>query len=298
MSMSSLRLVGERQHGLVTMRDLREHLTDSERRTAVRRGWLVQVRPHVYRLAGATPTWRQAVLAAVLRSGPSGHASHATAAALWGMPGFVARSTTAIEITVQRGQRPRLSGVRVHQATVLPEHHVTTVDHTRVTSAARTLCDIDGRVSRARLSRIVDELLIRRVVSLPALADVHAEIRRGRGVPRAMADVLAERREEWQRADSRREAELVRWLVEAGLPPPVQQHTIDGFRIDLAYPDHRLLIEYDGFDPHVTRTAFDGDRRRQNALLLDGGAVVLRYTSASTREEVVRDVTAALRRAS
>ncbi len=58
-----------------------------------------------------------------------------------------------------------------------------------------------------------------------------------------------------------------------------------------------MFLEYDGFEAHRTRTAFDGDRRRAHALALVAGATVLRFTSASTREEVVRDVTAALERA-
>ncbi len=53
-------------------------------------------------------------------------------------------------------------------------------------------------------------------------------------------------------------------------------------------------MEYDGFGAHTTRSAFDADRRRQNALVLRDGLMVLRFTSASTREEVVRDVAAAL----
>ena len=77
----------------------------------------------------------------------------------------------------------------------------------------------------------------------------------------------------------------------------MQQHEFDGYVVDLAYPERRLLVEYDGFAGHSTRSRFDGDRRRANALVLRHGVTLLRYTSASTREEVVREVTMALRRA-
>jgi hypothetical protein len=52
-------------------------------------------------------------------------------------------------------------------------------------------------------------------------------------------------------------------------------------------------IEYDGWDPHRVRGAFDGDRARQNPLEIVGW-LMLRYTSASTREVVVQDVAEAI----
>ena len=75
------------------------------------------------------------------------------------------------------------------------------------------------------------------------------------------------------------------------------QFPVGGYQVDWAYPEERVFLEYDGFDSHSTRTAFDDDRRRANALALVAGATVLRFTSASTREEVVRDAMAALERA-
>jgi very-short-patch-repair endonuclease len=297
MTMRSLRELGERQLGLVTTRDVREHLTRERARTAERRGWLVRVRPHVYRFAGARPSWHQSVLAAILVAGPDAVASHGTAAAVWRLAGFPATSATAIDITVPRGRRPQLAGLRLHQTTIGPGCHRSAVDFVPVTDVARTLCDLDGAVPVARLGRIVDDALTRKLVTIRELAETYGELRRGSRRSRAMGRVLAERGAEWDDADSPREARLVRWLTDAGLPPPVQQHAVDGYRVDLAYPVHGVFIEYDGFDPHASRTTFDHDRRRQNVLTLRAGATVLRFTSASTREEVVRDVTAALRHA-
>jgi hypothetical protein len=167
-----------------------------------------------------------------------------------------------------------------------------------VTSIERTVCDLAGVIGERRLGRLVDELLVRRDLSLARLRTVHAEMVRGARPTRPLRQVLAERGVGWDRAESRPEAEIVEWLVAAGLPPPVQQHEVNGYRVDLAYPDQRVFIEYDGFDAHATRSRFDGDRQKANVLQLAAGATVLRYTSASTREEVVRQVTHALRRAS
>ena len=112
--MESLRAKAERQHGLVTTAQLRRYIGEGPARTGVRRGWLVAVRPHVYRFSGARPTWRQAVCAATLIGGPMARASHATAAPLWAMPGFPASSSTPIELTVPRGRRPQLRTIPLH----------------------------------------------------------------------------------------------------------------------------------------------------------------------------------------
>jgi very-short-patch-repair endonuclease len=296
MTMWSLRQLGERQLGLVTTRQLRDELSERAARTAAERGWLVRVRPHVYRFAGSKPTWHQAVRAALLVAGEDAVASHGTAAALWVLPGFRANASTSIHLTVPRGRRPQLAGLQVHQTRIGPGCHRAVVDDIPVTDAARTLCDLDGVVPVSRLGHLVDDALIRKVVTIAELGDTYAALRRGSRHGQAMARVLADRGAEWHQADSRPEARLVRWLVEAGLPPPVQQHRVDRYRVDLAYPELNLLIEYDGFDAHTTRTSFDHDRRRGNRLVLEG-ATVLRYTSASTREEVVRDVTTVMARA-
>ncbi len=88
----------------------------------------------------------------------------------------------------------------------------------------------------------------------------------------------------------------MRWLTDAGLPRPVQQHrvVVDGrnLRLDAAYPDLGIAIEYDGWDAHRTRTRFDSDRARGNDLEIRGW-MVLRFTSTSSRRDVVEATTAA-----
>jgi very-short-patch-repair endonuclease len=297
MSLRSLQEIGGRQLGLVTLDQVDRQLTAAEYRTALRRGWLVRVRPRVLAFGGSRCSWHQAVLAAALSAGPSAVASHRSAAALWGFPGFPAAEPTPIDVMVPHGRQPRLGGLRVRTSRILVAHHVSTRDVIPVTSVERTLCDLGSIVSAPRLGRIVDELLVRREVSIVRLRAVHAELVAGARPTRAIGRVLAERGEEWDRAHSRPEATIVGWLREAGLPPPVQQYELGGYQVDAAYPELGVFIEYDGFDGHATRSRFDHDRKRGNVLVLAHGATVLRYTSSSTREEVVREVSAALRRA-
>jgi very-short-patch-repair endonuclease len=296
MSLRSLHRLGERQHGVVTWRQLHAHVTLQIGRTARTRGWIEPVRSNVYRLAGSERTWHQAVMAAVLAAGDEAVASHATAAALWRFEGFRPGSI-GLEVTVRRGRRPRLERVTVHATSRLRTEDRCHRDRIPVTSAARTVCDLDARLPEPRLARLVDDALVRKLVTIEQLRETYEALRGGRRSIRAIGRILAARGDEAALADSVPEAQLVRWLRDAGLPEPEQQHRIDAYRVDLAYPSRGLLVEYDGFEAHTTRSAFDADRRRQNALVLRDGPVVLRFTSASTREEVVRDVAMALARA-
>ena len=94
---------------------------------------------------------------------------------------------------------------------------------------------------------------------------------------------------------------VLRWLIhEAGLPAPVLQHVIrdgdGGFlgQVDLAWPDQRLLVEFDG-NVHRERRVFIKDLRRQNGLVL-AGWTVLRFTSADVLGRL-QQVIAAIRTA-
>jgi very-short-patch-repair endonuclease len=95
------------------------------------------------------------------------------------------------------------------------------------------------------------------------------------------------------------EAHLLQLLVRHGLPEPVAQFPVvaggERFVIDLAYPDARVLLEYDGFLPHISPRQFARDRRRQNLLML-AGWLVLRFSNTDLRDRPVW-VAAQVRRA-
>ncbi len=81
----------------------------------------------------------------------------------------------------------------------------------------------------------------------------------------------------------------LRWLlIQAGLPRlEVQVNLSDGAarfvgRVDLYYPEARLVLEYDGGN-HRERMA--DDNRRQN-LLINSGYRVLRFTAADIHNRV------------
>ncbi len=251
--------LARRQHGLVsfeqTGRD--RHGVDH----AIAAGRLERVRRGVYRIAGAPRTWEQNVMAAVLAI-PLSRASHRTAARLFGLEEF---ADDLVEVTVRSRQHSRRDGVTVHETAIVGPRHGQTLLGIPCMSVARTLCDLTAVTDRWTVERAVDESLRKRLVTLPALTAVFADLEHpGRHRSTVMRAILEQRATGLRSGDSHAEVRLVKLLVAAGLPRPVQQHELRAngrtIRIDLAYPELRIAIEYDGWDFHSSRSAFDRDR--------------------------------------
>jgi Transcriptional regulator, AbiEi antitoxin len=282
-----------RQHGLVT-RDqaLAAGMSDDQVHRRVRGGrWAVQ-RRGVYRVTGAPSTEEQAVMAAVLAAGPAVVASHLTAARLWRLR---LPEPEGIELTTPPGRRLRAEGVQQHRFTQLSADDVHRLRGIPVTSPARTLVDCSGRVGPDELGRVVDDALRRRLVRLPDLVRSHARVTSGRRPTAAMARVLEERAAGHDPGGSDRELQVLRTLVAAGLPAPVQQHPVTvgtrSFRLDLAYPQAMVAIEFDGWDAHGTFEAFHGDRERSRLLVAAGWRLV-HVTARTTPADLVGAVRA------
>src|SRR5262245_19932003 len=128
MGFEELRSTAEHQLGLVTWRQVCDEVGERTMRNSVASGWLVPVRGGVYRVAGTPMSWLHAVRGAVLAAGPEAWASHAAAAAVWGLVGFRRSSLTAIDVSVRRGRRVKLAGIQLHECRVLPVAHTSTVD--------------------------------------------------------------------------------------------------------------------------------------------------------------------------
>jgi very-short-patch-repair endonuclease len=78
---------------------------------------------------------------------------------------------------------------------------------------------------------------------------------------------------------------VLRWLVhDDGLPMPHLQYPVldaGGTVVaaaDMAWPERKVLVEFDG-DVHRERKTFVTDRRRQNRVVA-AGWFILRFTSA------------------
>ena len=164
-----------------------------------------------------------------------------------------------------------------------------------MTTPERTWRDLAGVLPEGALLAVTDQLLARWC----SRADLERQLAgrpTGRGCARARAVLPV--------ADPAAESPMesvLRWLVHAaGLPAPVLQYVVRDdagrflARADLAWPDRRVLVEFDG-DVHRERDVFVGDLRRQNRVV-SAGWTVLRFTSADTLGRP-DDVVAGIRRA-
>jgi very-short-patch-repair endonuclease len=300
MSDSRIAAVASRQLGLITRAQLVVDLAVSPHTVHdwVRHRRLEPTRRGVYRIAGAPGSWQQDLLAVCLAGGPKTYASFTAGAAVHALAGFDAET---LEVT-QFEQRPFVTdGVTVHESEVFGPTHVSRVGALPVTSVARTLCDLTAVAPLWAVEKAVDDALRRKIVTLRTLAGV-AEDLDGRGRRRCtvMREILEHRAPGYHPGESDPERRLADVLVRAGLPQPVRQHwvTVRGhrYRIDLCYPELGIAIEYDGWDHHKGRQAFDADRARGNDLVVLG-MQLLRFTSRSSDATIVDTVRAAIARA-
>ncbi len=283
-----------RQLGLITREQARGlGLSDGVIASLIRRGQWRRVHPSVYTVAGAPASWSQRVLAAVLAGGRETLGSHLTAGSAYGLDGV---DRGLVEVTRPGVVPMGLQQVIVHRSVLLEPIDRALVDGIPMTSVARTLADCSGPLSLGRLARALDSALVRNLVKLEAVVEVADRL--GPAPGRKISNLrrlLAERGAEADTAGSRPEMRLFRVLREAKVREPVSQFEVrcgpDRFYLDAAYPDELVDLEYQGFDPHRTRTAFDRDARRGRALTAAGWRVAY-FTSRDSDADIVAAVRA------
>ena len=200
-----------------------------------------------------------------------------------------------------RGQVvPRRSDMRARQALLPPgDRHVLGAARVRCLRPTRAVADLLRMLPLVESVVVADATQCARLATTDDLREElasHAGLRGVRQAHRALdlSNPLAE---------SPPESRLRLRLVLAGLRPVAQHDVRDRSgrwlaRVDLAFPDARLAIEYDGRAVHERADVFARDRQRQNALVA-AGWLVLRYTAEDLRwrpEEVVAQVAASVRR--
>ena len=226
---------------------------------------------------------------------PAGAALASRSAATW----FGADSTGVTDpvtvvvspTTAWRGP----AGVRVHRTDLADGDVQVVEDGVRATSAIRTAWDVATLERLPDAVATLDGMLRAEAVDRAALAGlVTGAVGRWRGQRAQRALTLA---------DGRAESPPESWVRVAchlaGLPAPVPQFVVvEGGeflgKVDLAWPEARLVVEYEG--PHhfdVVKAAEDDARY---AALRAAGWRVIRLANADLRDlaEVVRRIQAAL----
>ncbi|WBB98064.1 DUF559 domain-containing protein [Solwaraspora sp. WMMA2080] len=236
---------------------------------------------------------------------PPGAAIHELSAAfLWGidlLPLRGPRQTVvpvhvALPKTARPDPHPR---IRYASRTLTPDD-ITSLSGLPLTTEVRTAFDLGRSLPRAAALGALDAFLHRRLVTRNSLA-AYIDTRSGlRGLLQvrdllALAEPLSE---------SPMESRLRLLLHDAGLPKPTPQYRVKApsagkgrfvARVDLAYPQWRIAIEYEG-DHHRERAAFRKDVYRFNALR-EAGWIALRFTADDVlrrKEQVTQKVRRAI----
>ncbi|MCS5716680.1 hypothetical protein N1027_00845 [Herbiconiux sp. CPCC 205763] len=221
--------------------------------------------------------------ALVARLPPGAAISHASAAALHRLPVPSRVRSERIHALVPPPHRAiRMRGVIGHECP-LGADELTDVGGIPVTSVVRTWLDLAGELTASELVATGDHI-IHHELPLASRAQLAQAVgtrtsRRGIRALRRALELLDDR------AESPRESLLRVLLIEAGFPPPrtqVEVFTAHGHfvaRVDLAYPERRIAIEYEGDHHRTDKAQWRKDiirMRRLHAL----GWTVIRVTQA------------------
>jgi hypothetical protein len=264
-------------------------LTRGQLRTSTYR----RLRPDVYVASTVPLTHRLQAEAVALVAPREAVFGGRTAVALWGGSAF-AGPEDAVEVVLPPGVRWHPApGTRVRTARTAGD--VVTDRVLRWTDRTRTAVDLIRTGTLDEAVVLLDQLVHARLAALTDVRVAAGRLPRCRGSKQArdtaaLADGLAE---------SPQETRLRLLLHRAGLPAPVAQYPVrDGgvflARVDFAYPEIELALEYDGLW-HGEPGQFARERRRLNHLFAAGWRVVF-VTAADLHrpDELVRRILAAL----
>jgi very-short-patch-repair endonuclease len=244
-------------------------------------GAMQRLHTNVYLLGPAPPTpIARARAAAFACSGDDADAvvSHRSAACLLDLlpeiPGDV-------DVTVAGRNPGRHHGIRLHRVRALARDDVTVMRGIRITSVARTICDLAAAESALAPEQAFQEALYREIVTPQALAKVLDREPRRKGAP-----IIRSLIRDPRLTRSERERRLLKLIDAAQLPKPLTNVPLYGYRADLYWPAQKLVVEFDGWRAHGHRLAFESNRKRDQ-IMLAAGLRVLRVTDRQLEDEPI-----------
>jgi very-short-patch-repair endonuclease len=274
--------IAERQHGVVTLRQLEAAgLSRAAVSKRSQNGRLHRVYRGVYAVGYPVCSLRGRWMASVLACGEAAVLSHGSAAALWGL---LKPIEGPVHVSVPGdGGRERRRGLRVHRCVSLrstsladlstgglQNRHpplVTRRDGIPVTTVARTIHDLRGAVPPH---------LVRRATRQAEFAGLRLD-----GV-------------ETNRTRSDLEEEFLRLCERHGLPRPQVNGKVGRREVDFLWRSHGLAVEIDSFAYHRGSVAFQDDHAR-DLDLRSAGFAIHRFTERQLEEEPERVVADAAR---
>jgi len=282
------------QGGVATTAQLLAGLGRAGFESRVAHGELVSIWTGIY--ARSEPTLALRLRGVDLRAGQPVAVCLATAAAAYG---FDTENSVELHVLNPAGHQLRGgAGLIVHRRDGAP---LTTLGGRPITPAAWTAVEVARELRRARALATLDAALRSRTCDqrqLRAAAAAQAG-RRGIVAVRELIPLAT------GQAESPMESEALLAMLDGGLPAPMVQYSIVDYtgrtwRVDFAWPDHLVAVEYDGFDYHSSPNDLRRDRQKR-AALREVGWTLLSIVADDVRRRpaaMVRQIGVELTRAS
>ncbi|MDA8067888.1 MAG: type IV toxin-antitoxin system AbiEi family antitoxin domain-containing protein [Actinomycetota bacterium] len=240
---------------------------------------LIRVHHGIYAVGHLPSNPIDAAHAALLAGGERSALAGGCALVLWEV---WRRWPRQIEIITAGDRRP--AGLVVHHSITLLGRDIKLVQGLRVTAPARTLLDTALRLTPERLTRAVNDLRLRGLLTLGQLEDVVARN------PRHPAVTLLSGHLEHAQAEPTRsvlEDRFLPLLRRHGLPTPQINVHVCGHRVDAYFEEQLLVVELDGWASHKTRERFREDRRQDLDILLRAGIPTVRLPAEDVNDDTV-----------
>ena len=162
----------------------------------------------------------------------------------------------------------RRPGIRTHRTHTLTARDIRRQRNVRVTSPARTILDIQDRLTDRQLVRAVNELRLHQHLRRAELERLLAASGR---VARLVDPTQAPTR-------SGKEDDFVAFCHRYGLPTPKTNVTLFGHERDAVFEAEKVIVEIDPWETHNSYTSFESDRER-DTVAAEHGYLPVRLTT-------------------
>lgn len=269
-----------RQHGVVARWQLLAAGV-SRHQIALRlaAGRLHELHRGIYLVGHEVPPPYAPEMSALLACRTGAVLSHRSAASVWRLVPYPAEGYVCV--TVSPARTPARPKLEVHRAAI-QRRDIRHRFRLALTSPPRTILDLAASLDLEHLESVVAEANYRGLAREAEIRDQLARNPGKRGMRhlRTVLDLPGGPR----RTRSPAEREMLALIRRAGLSGYATNAPVDGYEVDLLWPDARLAVEVDGYDAHSGRVAFERDRLK-NAALTAHGLTVMYVTGRQIRRD-------------
>jgi hypothetical protein len=170
-------------------------------------------------------------------------------------------------VTGPVSRTPR-SPIVLHHSRIITAEDRALEEGIPVTALPRTLLDLAAAARPDQLRRVLKRA---EDLDLFDLGPVESLLRRSgshRGRVRLERALALYRPPRFTRSEL--ETRFAELIEAAGLPLPASNFNVEGYELDVYWPELRFAVELDVFETHGTRESFEADRLRQEDLKLAG----------------------------